>query len=67
MHFARDDLEVDSAERTHASQRPNRWPGCQLIAPVVPSCVAEIVTTPSATVIASGVRIPCFAWPGSGP
>ena len=53
--------------RTQASHRPYRCPGCQLIAPVVPSAVALIVAAPSATVIACGVRTPFLSWPTSGP
>jgi len=33
----------------------------------VPSAVAVIVATPSATVIACGVRTPFLSWPTSGP
>ena len=53
--------------RMQASHRPYRCPGCQLMAPVVPSAVAVIVATPSRTLIASGVRTPFLSCPTSGP
>ena len=49
-----------------ASHRPYRCPGCQLMAPVVPSAVAVIVATPSRTLIASGVRTPFLSRPDLG-